>query len=166
HYRRIEYANEHFPAGKPGWMTDRGRIYIVFGKADEVESHPSGGSYERPMEEGGGETSTFPFEQWRYRYIEGIGQEVIIEFVDTCMCGEYHMTMDRSEKDALLMTPNAGLTMWEQMGMSNKAARFNNGGLERLGAGPQSTMLQTKQFDRIEQFAKLHQATIIYVMDL
>src|SRR5207248_10647392 len=166
HYRRIEYANEHFPAGKPGWMTDRGRIYIVYGPADEVESHPSGGSYERPMEEGGGETSTFPFEQWRYRYIEGIGQEVIIEFVDTCMCGEYHMTMDRSEKDALLMTPNAGLTMWEQMGMSNKSQRFNGNGLERLGLGPDSTSLQAKQFDRLEQFAKLQQAPKVKFTDL
>jgi GWxTD domain-containing protein len=166
HYQRIAYANEHFAAGVPGWRTDRGRIYIVFGKADEIESHPSGGSYQRPMEEGGGETSTFPFEQWRYRYIEGIGQEVIIEFVDTCMCGEYHMTMDRSEKDALLMTPNAGLTMWEQMGMSNKAARFNGGGLERLGVGPESTMLQSKQFDRLEQFAKLQQAPKIKFTDL
>ncbi len=136
HYQRIAYANEHFAAGVPGWKTDRGRIYIVFGKPDEIESHPSGGSYERPMDEGGGETSTFPFEDWRYRYIEGIGQEVIIEFVDTCMCGEYHMTMDRSEKDALLMTPNAGLTMWEQMGMANKSQRFAGGGMERLGAGP------------------------------
>jgi GWxTD domain-containing protein len=166
HYQRIAYANEHFAAGVPGWKTDRGRIYIVFGKPDEIESHPSGGSYERPMEEGGGETSTFPFEQWRYRYIEGIGQEVIIEFVDTCMCGEYHMTMDRSEKDALLMTPNAGLTMWEQMGMANKASRFNGGGLERLGTGPMSTDLQTKQFDRLEQFAKLQQAPKIKFTDL
>jgi GWxTD domain-containing protein len=166
HYQRIAYANEHFAAGVPGWKTDRGRIYIVFGKADEVESHPSGGSYERPMEEGGGETSTYPFEQWRYRYIEGIGQEVIIEFVDTCMCGEYHMTMDRSEKDALLMTPNAGLTMWEQMGMSNKSQRFNGNGLERLGLGPDSTSLQAKQFDRLEQFAKLQQAPKVKFTDL
>src|SRR3954471_20654699 len=136
HYRRIEYANEHFPAGKPGWMTDRGRIYIVYGPADEVESHPSGGTYERPMEEGGGETSTFPFEDWRYRYIEGIGQEVIIEFVDDCMCGAYEMTMDRSKKDALLNVPNAGLTMYEQMGMASKTDRFTGGnGLERLGTG-------------------------------
>src|SRR5499427_8453460 len=166
HYQRIAYANEHFAAGVPGWKTDRGRIYIVFGKADEVESHPSGGTYERPMEEGGGETSTFPFEQWRYRYIEGIGQEVIIEFVDTCMCGEYHMTMDRSEKDALLMTPNAGLTMWEQMGMANKSQRFNGNGIERLGLGPQSSMLQTKEFDRLEQFAKLQQAPKVKFTDL
>jgi GWxTD domain-containing protein len=166
HYQRIAYANEHFAAGVPGWKTDRGRIYIVFGKPDEIESHPSGGTYERPMEEGGGETSTYPFEQWRYRYIEGIGQEVIIEFVDTCMCGEYHMTMDRSEKDALLMTPNAGLTMWEQMGMASKAQRFNGSGLERLGLGPQSADLQTKQFDRLEQFAKLQQAPKVKFTDL
>jgi GWxTD domain-containing protein len=166
HYQRIAYANEHFAAGVPGWKTDRGRIYIVFGKADEVESHPSGGTYERPMEEGGGETSTFPFEDWRYRYIDGIGQEVIIEFVDTCMCGEYHMTMDRSEKDALLMTPNAGLTLYEQMGMSSKADRFNGNGLERLGAGPNSASLQTKEFDRLEQFAKLQAAPKVKFTDL
>jgi GWxTD domain-containing protein len=165
HYQRIAYANEHFAAGVPGWRTDRGRIYIVFGKADEIESHPSGGTYERPFEEGGGTTSTFPFETWRYRYIEGIGQEVIIEFVDTCMCGEYHMTMDRSEKDALLMVPNAGLTMYEQMGMANKSQRFN-GGMERLGLGPDSQMLQSKQFDRLEQFAKLQQAPKIKFTDL
>ncbi len=166
HYRRIEYANEHFPAGKPGWMTDRGRIYIVYGPADEIDSHPSGGTYERPMEEGGGETSTFPFEDWRYRYIEGIGQEVIIEFVDTCMCGDYHMTIDRSEKDALKNVPNAGLTLYEQMGMSSKADRFNGSGLEQLGAGPMSSDLQTKQFDRLEQYAKLNSAPAVKFKDL
>jgi GWxTD domain-containing protein len=166
HYQRIAYANEHFAAGVPGWKTDRGRIYIMYGKADEVESHPSGGTYERPMEEGGGETSTFPFEQWRYRYLEGIGQEIIIEFVDTCMCGEYHMTMDRSEKDALLYTPNAGLTFWEQMGMSSKASRFTGNGIERLGAGPESSMLQTKEFDRLETFAKLQAAPPVKFTDL
>jgi GWxTD domain-containing protein len=166
HYQRIAYANEHFAAGVPGWKTDRGRTYIVFGKPDEIESHPSGGTYERPMEEGGGTTSTFPFEQWRYRYIEGIGQEVIIEFVDTCMCGEYHMTMDRSEKDALLYTPNAGLTMWEQMGMASKAQRFNGNGIERLGLGPDSSMLNSKEFDRLEQYSKLQQAPKIKFTDL
>jgi GWxTD domain-containing protein len=166
HYRRIAYANEHFPAGIPGWKTDRGRIYIVFGPADEVESHPSGGSYERPMEEGGGQTSTFPFEHWRYRYIEDIGQEVIIEFVDTCMCGDYHMTIDRSEKDALLNTPNGGLTLYEQMGMSNKASRFTNGGIERLGQSPLNRDLQSKQFDRLEQYAKLSKAPNVKFKDL
>ncbi len=166
HYRRIAYANEHFAAGVPGWRTDRGRTYIVFGQADEIDAHPSGGSYERPIEEGGGETSTFPFETWRYRYIEGIGQEVMIEFVDTCMCGDYHMSIDRSEKDALKMTPNAGLTLYEQMGMANKADRFTQGGLEQLGAGPFNTDIQAKQFDRLSQFAKLQAAPAIKFKDL
>jgi GWxTD domain-containing protein len=108
HYRRIAYANEHYASGIPGWKADRGRIYITFGPPDEIESHPSGGSYERPQEEGGGSTSTYPFEKWRYRYIDGIGNNVEIEFVDTTMSGEYHMTMDPSEKDALLYVPGAG----------------------------------------------------------
>jgi GWxTD domain-containing protein len=166
HYRRIAYANEHFAAGIPGWKTDRGRIYIMYGPADEIESHPSGGTYDRPMEEGGGTTSTFPFEDWRYRYLEGVGQEVIIEFVDTCMCGDYHMTMDRSEKDALLYTPNAGLTLYEQMGMANKTSRFTGGGMERLGLGPMSTSQQAKQFDRLEQFAKLNRPPEVKFKDL
>jgi len=165
HYARIAYANEHFAAGIPGWKSDRGRMYIMYGKPDEIESHPSGGQYERPMEEGGGSTSTFPFEQWRYRYLEGVGQEVIIEFVDTCMCGDYHMTMDRSEKDALLMTPGGGLTQYEQMGMARKSDRFN-GGLERLGTGPFSNDQQTKQFDRLEQWAKLNKPPTVKFKDL
>jgi GWxTD domain-containing protein len=166
HYRRIAYANEHYAAGIPGWKTDRGRMYIVFGPADEIDSHPSGGSYERPMDEGGGQTSTFPFETWRYRYLEGIGQEVMIEFVDSCMCGDYHMTLDRSEKDALKYTPNAGLTLYEQMGMSSKASRFTNGGIEQLGQSPFNKDLQTKQFDRLEQFAKLQAAPAVKFKDL
>lgn len=166
HYRRMAYANEHFAAGIPGWKSDRGRIYIMYGPADEIESHPSGGSYERPMDEGGGETSTFPFEDWRYRYLEGVGQEIIIEFVDTCMCGDYHMTNDRSEKDALLYTPNAGLTLYEQMGMANKADRFSGGGLERLGTGPFTTDQQSKQFDRLEQFYKLQKPPAVKFKDL
>jgi len=167
HYRRIAYANEHFAAGKPGWMTDRGRIYIVFGPPDEIDSHPSGGTYNRPMEEGGGETSTYPFETWRYRYIEGLGahsQEVMIEFVDTCMCGDYHMTIDPNEKDALLHTPGAGLTMYEEMGLASKADRI--AGITSSTAGPMSGMDSTKQFDKLEQWALLNQAPKIKFKDL
>jgi len=166
HYARIAYANEHFAAGIPGWKTDRGRMYIMYGKPDEIDSHPSGGTYERPMEEGGGETSTYPFETWRYRYLEGVGQEIIIEFVDTCMCGDYHMTIDRSEKDALKYVPGAGLTLYEQMGLASKADRFTNSGLEQLGAGPFNQNLQSKQFDRLEEYAKLNRPPAIKFKDL
>lgn len=166
HYRRIAYANEHFAAGVPGWRTDRGRMYIMYGKPDSIDAHPAGGPYLRPAEEGGGSTSTYPFEVWRYRYLDGIGQEIEIEFVDTCGCGEYHMTMDRSEKDALKNVPNAGLTDMEAMGMANKADRFR--GVEQLGKGffNSDASQQTKQFDRLETFAKLNRAPEIKFKDL
>jgi len=166
HYRRIAYANERFASGIPGWKADRGRIYITFGPADEVESHPSGGSYERPIEEGGGTTSTYPFEKWRYRYIEGIGSDIIIEFVDPTMTGEYRMTMDPSEKDALLMVPNAGLTLYEQMGLTSKADRFNRTDGTRLGVGDQPLPSRMNQFERLEQFARLQKPPAIKFKDL
>ncbi len=164
HYRRIAYANEHFAAGKPGWMTDRGRIYIAWGPPDSIDSHPSGGSYQRPFDEGGGQTSTFPFETWHYRYLEGIGENVDLEFVDTCQCGEYHFTIDRGEKDALLHVPGAGLTQWEEMGMAKKGDRFN--GLEHLGTGPLATTQQSKEFDRIELEAKIFAPPPVKFKDL
>jgi GWxTD domain-containing protein len=105
HYRRIAYANEHFASGIPGWKTDRGRIYIIHGAPDEIEASPSGGTYNRTPQEGGGTTSTFPFERWRYRHLDDVGEDVVLEFVDTCMCGDYHMTMDPTEKDALAHIP-------------------------------------------------------------
>lgn len=164
HYRRIAYANEHFAAGMPGWKTDRGRIYIMYGPADSIDSHPMGGPYQRSAEEGGGSTETFPFEVWRYRYLEGIGQEIEIEFVDDCGCGAYEMTMDRSKKDALLHVPNAGLTDMESMGMANKADRFR--GVESLGQGPFNQNLATKEFDRLETFAKLNAPPPVKFKDL
>jgi len=165
-YRRIAYANEHYASGIPGWKTDRGMIYIKYGPADEVDSHPSGGSYQRPYQEGGGETSTYPFEDWRYRYLDGIGSDINIEFVDTTMTGEYHMTMDPSEKDALLYVPGAGLTMNEQMGLSSKTDRFNRTDGTHLGTGTQPLSQNMNEFSRLEQFAKLQKAPVIKFKDL
>ena len=166
HYRRFAYANERYASGIPGWKTDRGRIYIMYGPPDENESHPSGGTYERPMEEGGGTTSTYPFEKWRYRYIEGIGSDIIIEFVDPTMTGEYRMTMDPSEKDALLYVPGAGLTMMEQMGMASKTDRFNRTDGTHLGTGNQPLPSRMNQFERLEQFAKLQKPPAAKFKDL
>ena len=165
HYRRIQYANDHYAAGKPGWKTDRGHIYISFGAPDSIESHPSGGSYNRPIDEGGGETSTFPFEVWHYRYLAGVGDNIDIEFVDTCQCGDYHFTLDRGEKDALAKVPGAGLTQWESIGMAKKADRFK-GGFETLGTGPLESSQQSKQFDRIELASKLFAPPPIKFHDL
>ncbi len=166
HYRRIAYSNERFASGIPGWKADRGRIYITFGPPDEIEDHPSGGTYQRPIEEGGGTTSTFPFQKWRYRYIDGIGNDVMIEFVDTTMTGEFRMTMDPSEKDALLYVPNAGLTMYEQMGMSSKNDRFTRTDGTRLGTGNQALPQRMNQFERLQQFALLQKPPAVKFKDL
>ncbi|MBV9081644.1 MAG: GWxTD domain-containing protein [Acidobacteriaceae bacterium] len=166
HYRRIAYANDHYASGIPGWKTDRGMIYIKYGAPDEVESHPSGGSYERPIEEGGGETSTFPFEKWRYRYIEGIGNNIEIEFVDPTMSGEYHITTDPEEKDALLYVPGAGLTWAEQMGLADKTQRFTRTDGTHLGTGNDPLPESMNEFTRLETLAKLQRAPAIKFKDL
>ena len=166
HYRRIAYTNEHYASGIPGWKTDRGRIYIAYGPPDDIEDHSSGGTYERPREEGGGSTSTYPFQQWRYRYIEGVGTGVIIEFVDTTMSGEFRMTMDPSEKDALLYAPGAGLTMYEQMGITSKDDRFTRTDGTRLGVPLDEMMQSQNPFTRLEQFTNLQKPPSVKFKDL
>jgi GWxTD domain-containing protein len=167
HYRRIAYANEHFASGIPGWKTDRGKIYIMWGPPDEIESHPSGGTYDRPAQEGGGTTSTYPFEEWRYRYLEGIKEDVNLEFVDPTMSGEYHLTTDPSEKDALLYVPGAGLTQAESMGLASKTDRFSNADGTHLappigGLRPDSM----NEFTRLELYAKIQQPPPVKFKDL
>ena len=154
HYRRIAYANEHFASGIPGWKTDRGRIYIIWGPPDEIESHPTGGTYDRPMEEGGGSTTTYPWETWRYRYLEGIQENVILEFVDPTSSGEYHLTMDPSEKDALLHVPGAGLSLLESMGLASKTCRFTRSDGTNLPTAFGGTPASLEEFNRLELYAK------------
>ncbi len=128
YYERIAYANEHFASGIPGWKTDRGRIWIMYGKPDGLESHPSGGTYDRPSHEGGGSTTTYPFETWFYRYLPGVGSGVEIEFVDPTGSGEYRIARNANEKDALLLVPGGGLTLSEQLGLTDKSERITGNG--------------------------------------
>jgi GWxTD domain-containing protein len=166
HYRRIAYANEHFAAGKPGWKTDRGHIYIAYGKPDGIDSHPSGGNYNRPIDEGGGTTTTFPFEVWNYRYLEGIGENIDIEFVDTCQCGDYHYTIDRGEKDALAHVASGGNTDSERHGNTARQSRQGSGP-ETLGTDKiMGKEQQGKEFDRINIAAKLFAPPPIKFKDL
>ena len=166
HYRRIAYTNEHFASGVPGWKTDRGRMYIMWGPADEVESHPTGGTYDRPMDEGGGSTTTYPWETWRYRYMEGIGENVIWEFVDPSGSGEYHLTMDPSEKDALLHVPGAGLSMLEEMGMASKTDRFTRSDGTNLPTTLGGTPSSMDEFNRLEQYSKAFKPPDVKYKDL
>ncbi|MBI1764297.1 MAG: GWxTD domain-containing protein [Acidobacteria bacterium] len=169
YYQRIAYTNEKYTSGIPGWKTDRGRMYIMFGKPDQVESHPSGGSYDRPTWEGGGTTSTYPFEIWWYRYIEGVGSDVEIEFVDPSGSGEYRIARNPNEKDALLYTPNAGLTLAEELGLSSKADRIAFGGIGGgNGQGGQLFGQRAKdsQFERLDLLARISRPPKVKFNDL
>ena len=166
HYRRIAYANEHFASGIPGWKTDRGRIYIIWGPPDEIDSHPTGGTYDRPMDEGGGSTTTYPWEKWRYRYLEGIGENVELEFVDPSGSGEYHLTMDPSEKDALLHVPGAGLSLMEEMGLASKTDRFTRSDGTNLPTTMGGQPASMNEFNRLELYAKIQQAPPVKFKDL
>src|SRR5713226_6682831 len=166
HYRRIAYTNEHFASGIPGWKTDRGRIYIIWGPADEVESHPTGGTYDRPIEEGGGSTSTYPWERWRYRYLEDIGNNIELEFVDPTGTGEYHLTMDPSEKDALLHVPGAGLSLLESLGQASKADRFTRSDGTNLPRSLGGERASQNEFNRLELYAKVQRPPAVKYKDL
>ncbi len=155
HYRRLAYADEHFASGIPGRKTDRGRIYVIWGPPDEIESHPTGGTYDRPPEQGGGSTSTYPWNLWRYRHLEGIGENIEIEFVDPGGSGEYHMALDPCEKDALAHVPGAGSSLSELLGRSSKADRFtnSNGTTCPVPLGGQSASMN--EFDRMDRYFRV-----------
>ncbi|HEX6125224.1 MAG TPA: GWxTD domain-containing protein [Pyrinomonadaceae bacterium] len=160
YYERIAYANEHFSSGIPGWKTDRGRIYIAWGKPDSIESHPTGGAYDRPSYEGGGSTTTYPFEVWWYRHLDGVGDGIEIEFVDPTGTGEYRIARDAHEKDALKHTPGAGLTTAEQLGLASKGDRIagiNQGNYMREQDSP---------FRRLEIITNLQRPPSVKFSDL
>ena len=162
YYERIAYANEHYTSGIPGWKTDRGRVYIAWGKPDGIESHPSGGSYNRPSYEGGGSTTTYPFETWFYRHLDGIGDGIEIEFVDPTGTGEYRIARNAHEKDALRMVPGAGLTTSEQLGLSDKGDRITGGG----GSQAYYQREQDTMFRRMEIIAGLQRPPAVKFSDL
>ncbi len=163
YYERIAYANENFASGIPGWKTDRGRIWIMFGKPDGRETHPMGGMYDRPSHEGGGSTSTYPFETWFYRYLPGVGSGIEIEFVDPTGSGEYRLARNAHEKDAMLMIPGAGLTLSEQLGLSDKGDRISGLG----GTGSHNYQReQDSPFSRLQLLADLSRPPQVKFNDL
>ncbi len=161
YYERIAYANEHYTSGIPGWKTDRGRTYIAWGKPDSVESHPSGGSYDRPSYEGGGSTTTYPFEIWFYRHLDNVGDGLEIEFVDPTGTGEYRLARNADEKDALKMVPGAGLTTAEQLGLSDKGDRISG-----INGGNNYTRAQDQPFEKLRILTELQRPPQVKFSDL
>jgi GWxTD domain-containing protein len=158
HYRRLVYADEHFASGVPGRKTDRGHIYIIWGPPDEIETHPTGGTFDRPLEQGGGSTSTYPWELWRYRHLEGIGENIEIEFVDPSGSGEYHITRDPCEKDALAHVPGAGASLGEVLGRSSRADRLSNTGGTTCPMPLGAVSAKNNEFESLDRYFRVQHA--------
>ena len=102
HYRRIAYSNAHFAftsskKSEPGWKTDRGRIYIVYGPPDSIDSHPSSG-YKLAS---GAKATIDAYEVWSYRMIQGFGRDVTVRLVDQCHCGDYRQMTEGGDGNQL-----------------------------------------------------------------
>ncbi|MBI4471123.1 MAG: GWxTD domain-containing protein, partial [Acidobacteria bacterium] len=164
HYARIAYSNERYSSGKPGWKTDRGRIYIIHGKPHETQYYSAGSTYDRPFEEGGGSTQVYATEFWTYRYIEGIGNNVVLEFVDPSGSGEFRLTIDPSEKDMMLRIPGAGLTLDEELNGGDKSNRFTRTDGTNMGGSGQ--MGGYNQFDRLALYANIFKPPEVKFKDL
>ena len=96
HYRRLGFVSAKFTSnsGVPGWKTDRGRIYITYGPPNEIDWHPSGSS-----------SKAYPWGTWKYRWIEGVGDNIVMEFEDRDGTGEFHMTMDPNPAGGVYVNP-------------------------------------------------------------
>jgi len=128
YYERIAYANEHYASGIPGWKTDRGRIYITWGKPDEVETHPSGGSYNRRVLRGRRiNLKRIPSNDGSIVICPVSVSGVEIELSIRRAAANTAFARNPDEKDALPgHVPGAGLTLAEEMGLSNKGDRIAN----------------------------------------
>ncbi len=172
HYRRIAYANDKYHSGIAGWRTDRGMIYILFGPPDGVEKHPEGGTYQRKVEEGGGQTYTYPFEVWFYRHLEGVGQGIEIEFVDASRTNEYRIAMDSDQKDALFHIPGAGQTLAEQLGTMSRIDRIrtrwlgNPEGYRRFDSATRTMRYRDYPLQRLETLYRLQKGPAVKYKDL
>lgn len=90
HYRRIAFANQNFASAKPGWQTDRGHVYIVFGKPDDVVCRRSARAFGSPDE------------FWGYKYLEGWGNNATLQFSALQGDGEYKLVLDDAQRKQLL----------------------------------------------------------------
>lgn len=168
HYRRIAYANDNFTSGIEGWRSDRGRVYIIHGPADEVKTFTAGHHLNREMSEGGGDTRTYPYEVWRYRHIEGLGDDVELEFVDKTFSGSFQLAVTPWDKEMLLNVPGAGMTIGEMYGAVTRADHpYNNWGVQAQEQYPElAPRSANRPFERMEKYFKIQRPQAIKYQDL
>lgn len=105
--KRLAYVNKKFSAGNtPGWKTDRGKIYLRYGPPTSIEYHPSGDVIQKHTRGNASDPGikqdamklnsfSYPFEEWWYNSIPGVGNDIRLEFVDTSLMGDYQLGRDR-----------------------------------------------------------------------
>ncbi len=113
HYRRIEHANRYFGKGipKPGWKTDRGRIYIILGEPGDVQTFDA-------------KIDIYPVETWFYQNMEdrGLPPAFQLMFFQDKGHGEYKLYNPINHGPQALLTtfeedPTDYISAYEKMKM-------------------------------------------------
>lgn len=89
HYKRLAFANQHFAANVPGWRTDRGRIYILYGPPDFIEEHRPHFAGANLVNGNKAAAVAFPYIVWHY--ITNSSEKRDFTFADTCQCNKYKL---------------------------------------------------------------------------
>jgi len=131
HYRRIVFANNKFGTDLPGWQTDRGHMYIRYGPPDELVSHPAGETAWRPPK-GAPDSVKYSWENWHYKYVEGLGENADVEFVDVAGSGKYLLRIGPKDKNASIFEPYHNIGRDDPAPASPKEVRLDS----YIGAWP------------------------------
>ncbi|MCF7912567.1 MAG: GWxTD domain-containing protein [Candidatus Cloacimonetes bacterium] len=105
---RIQYANQFFSHFKPGWTTDKGRIYIKYGKPYEIRKMTTNlGEHEFSdiidrTEQNFNSTIVRNYEIWKYR----MKKNANYIFIDMLTSGEYRLIYCSDENDGEITYSN------------------------------------------------------------
>jgi GWxTD domain-containing protein len=111
HIRRFHYANKWFSKGssKPGWMTDRGRIYIILGEPVSKDRYPSN-------------IGLYPCEVWSYYGDVSLGlpNHFSLVFFQRQGVGEYQLYDPVSDGPAALLLQGRNMDPFDYEGLYNE----------------------------------------------
>ncbi|MBU4331471.1 MAG: GWxTD domain-containing protein, partial [Acidobacteria bacterium] len=99
HSDRISHANRRFGRGtpKPGWKTDRGRMYIILGEPNDIQRFE-------------GKTQVYPTEVWFYQGKSDVGLPAgfSLVFFQESAVGEYRLYSPLADGPQALLTSYYG----------------------------------------------------------
>lgn len=100
HYKRMDFADGHFRENEQrGSLTERGRVWIMYGPPQRREVHPRA------------RNRVFSWEAWHYDRLPDIGENIDLEFTDRANRGEYRLSLSPEQRERLLTLRQCGETM-------------------------------------------------------